>query len=225
MSVVFVRNFDIESDSVESNAEVDSSQTELMVSREQAQLLADQARQKGFDEGLKAGTETALNEERTSRSARTDEAICVVSQQLFDLANRDTNLRAEIELQMAELIIGISERVLPDLFEVFLPDVLLARIKAALTIASGTGQIKVRISPEMESSLAARIANIVDQTHFEQMEVHVVGDPMIEDGAVKVDWQSGFMEYDPAIAAMEAIEILREAVEELKTKLGNEVDV
>ena len=221
MSLVFARNFDAEMEGLDETATTDAGESDPKVSLEQAHLMIEEARREAFEDGRRDGAASALVEERASRSARTDEAVEVVARQLVQLAKRDASLRAEVELEMAELIIGIAERVLPDLFDVYLPEFLLARIRSGLSIASGNGQISVRVAPGLEGSLAPRIAHIADRTVSDSISVSVVADSTVEDGAVRVEWQSGFMEYDPIIAGMEALETLREAVEELKSKLGD----
>jgi len=221
MTSIFARNFDYDTEDGSFDGPDTDRMPEPTMTLAEARLMADQARNEGFEDGQIAGTNKALAEERASREARSDEALAVLSAGLADLDRRDRHLRTEVELEVAELIMGIGERLLPDLFEAHMADLLLARIRAGLRMVSGTGQVVIRVPPELKDALSHRIAALVAQLDTTTTQYETVADPQVDDGTIRIEWRNGFMTYDPALAGVEALETLREAIIELRSQLEN----
>ncbi len=220
MTDIFARNFDFEIEEETAQLEeATAAPAQSTVTLVQAEMMAEQAKKAGYDEGMIAGAARALSEERSSRTALCDEALVVLSHSFMDLAARDARLRAEVELEMAELITGIGERLLPDLFEGHIADALVARINSALRFASGEGQVSIRVPPELTEELTPRLEALVQSVDHEGVQFRVLTDTQIDDGTIRMNWRNGFLEYDPALASAEALNTLKEAIVELRTQL------
>ncbi len=220
MTDIFARNFDFEIEEETAQLEdATASSAQTTVTLTQAEMMAEQAKKAGYEEGIIAGTARALSEERSSRTARCDEALVALANNFVDLAARDARLRAEVELEMAELITGIGERLLPDLFEGHIADALVARINSALRLASGEGQVSIRVPPELADELTPRIDALIQSVDHDTVQFRVLADTQIEDGTIRMNWRNGVLEYDPALASAEALNTLKEAIVELRAQL------
>lgn len=222
MTDIFARNFDfeIEEEAAElADEAVAASQTTVTLL--EAEMMAEQAKKAGYEEGVIAGTARALSEERASRKARCDEALAALSVNFMDLSARDARLRAEVELEMAELITGIGERLLPDFFDGHMADILLARINSALRYASAEGRVTIKVPPELSEELTPQLEALVQSVDHETVEFRVLTDQQIDDGTIRMNWRNGFLEYDPALASAEALNTLKEAILELRAQLEN----
>lgn len=220
MTDIFARNFDFEIEEEAAQIEEDAaSSSQSTVTLVQAEMMAEQAKKSGYDEGIIAGAARALSEERASRSARCDEALVMLASNFADIAARDARLRAEVELEMAELVTGIGERLLPDLFEGHIADALVARINSALKFASGEGHVSIKVPPELAEELTPRLEGLIQSLDHDTVQFRVVADTQIDDGTIRMNWRNGFLEYDPALASAEALNTLKEAIVELRTQL------
>ncbi len=221
MSNVFSRNFDFEFEQAQAELEVEAAPPPATIPIVEAEMLAEKARNEGREEGMITGAAQALSEERASRAARADDALVALTQGLHDIVLRDRQLRSEVELTMAELMIGIGERVLPDLFSGHIGDLLVARIQTVVQLASGNGRVSIRIPPELADELTPKLDAVVQVIDSDTMDIRTVVDPHVEDGTIQMNWKNGFVEYDPALASAEALNILKEAILELRLQAEN----
>jgi flagellar biosynthesis/type III secretory pathway protein FliH len=181
--------------------------------------MAEQAREQGFREGHIAGASQALTEERMSREARCETAFDTLKAQLSDLTAQDQRIRSEVELEVAQLVLGVGERILPDLFDSCIADILIARIQSTIQMTTGTGNVTIRIAPELHDMLSPRVTALVSSVNSRSVQFETLPDPQIEDGTVRIEWRNGFLEYDPTYASMEVLECLKEAILELKSQI------
>lgn len=219
MTDIFARNFDFDVVDPEVTEGDDAGGGPAMIPVVEADMLAEKARTAGYEEGLIAGAANALAEERGNRSARSDDALISLAHGLSDLVTRDRRLRAEVELEMAEILTDIGERLLPDLFDAHIADILVARINSAIQFASGEGQVSIRVPPELADDLTPKLNTLLKSVDHDGVHFRIITDPQIEDATIRMDWRNGFMQYDPAFASEEALNTLKEAVFELKSQL------
>lgn len=220
MSRIFARNFDYEAEAAAMEPDAEAEPTgPVMLTQAEAEQMVAEARTVAFEEGLTVGASRALAEERAGREARSDEALAVLAQKMSDLDTRDQIIRTEVELELANLVVGIGERILPDLFDSHITDLLLARARTAMGMVSGDGLVLIRIPPELQDTLAPRLQALVSRLSPMRVKVEIVADPEIDDGTLCVEWRNGFLKYDPAVASFEALETLREAIDDLKPSL------
>ena len=216
-AVLFVRNFDSEFEDDAAQAQGAQADTgALMMTVTEAEMLAEQAKATAYEEGMIAGSARALAEERDSRQARTADALATLAQTFGELSARDKRLRSEVELEISELVVAIGERLLPDLFDAHGGDILIARIRSAVHLAIGTGQVGIRIPLELEEALTPHIETLIAPHVSDMTQFAIHADPQIDDGTIRVDWRNGSLEYDPGLASEEALDTLRQAISELK---------
>ena len=87
MTDIFARNFDFEIEEETAQLEdATASSAQTTVTLTQAEMMAEQAKKAGYEEGIIAGTARALSEERSSRTARCDEALVALANNFVDLA-------------------------------------------------------------------------------------------------------------------------------------------
>lgn len=221
MSSLYARNF--ESDIEEAATVKDDTLMVETITLVEAELLADRARNEGFEKGKLEGAAAALTEERSSREAQTEAALQTMPELLCELASRDKRMRAEIELTFSELILGVGERILPDIFDTHIGDLLVTRTHSAIHRIVGTGQLKIRVPPELADTVIPRLNALAEDAAANNASFEVLADPQIEDGTIQIDWHNGTLEYDPGIASLEVLETLKEAIMELRAQLESEV--
>lgn len=220
MSELFARNFDQVHEEVgtHEDGELGETQPETITLAE-AELMAHHAHKEGFEQGQLAGATKALSEERTSREAQSNIALESLAESLKDIAARDQRMRTEIALDMTELMAGVGERILPDLFDSNIADVLMARAHTAVTLMAGTGKVSIRVPPELFDVLHPKLARLTDIGEARSMDLEIVADEQIDDGTIRIDWKNGFMEFDPGLASLDVLETLKEALLELRSQL------
>lgn len=217
MSGLFVRNFE---HSIEEPVSVsDDAKPVDTITLVEAEIMAERARNEAFEKGRLEGATTALTEERTSREARSAEAIQALSQYFREFASRDKRMRSEMEVTFSELILGVGERILPDIFDTHIGDLLIARTHSAIHRIVGTGRLKIRVPPELADSVIPRLNALAKDAEDNNVAFETFADPQIEDGTIQIDWCNGTMEYDPGIASLEVLETLKEAILELRAQL------
>lgn len=216
MNGLYSRNFDVEID-VESAAKHPNPSIGLTL--EEAQKLIEATRNESYQKGWEDGTASALAEERSSRNARADRALTLMEETLHSLADQDRRIRALVELDMAEVLVGIGERIAPDLFNTHTSDLLVARVHSAIKLIAGTGNVDIRIPKELAEILAPRIEDIVTNLPKTSVAYRVITDPSIEAEAVCVTWDHGSLTYDPSYASLEVLDALKEAILEMRAQL------
>lgn len=221
MSNLYARNF--ESVTEEAKTVKDDTSIVETITLVDAELLADRAHNEGFEKGKIEGAAAALIEERSSREARCEAALQSMSELLCELVSRDKRMRAEIELTFSELILGVGERILPDIFDTHLGDLLVTRTHAAIHKIVGEGHLKIRVPTELADSVIPRLETLAEYAATNNVSFEILADPRIEDGTIQIDWLNGTLEYDPGIASLEVLEALKEAIMELRDQLESEV--
>ncbi len=215
---LFARNFDAEDQSEAANADRLGQSEPACLPLAEAEMLIEKARSEAYRQGQFDGAEAALTKERASRAARSDHSLEGMGDTLKMLVARDRKLRSEVELEVAELLFGIGERILPDLFNSHMPDILVSRIHSAVRTMTGTGNVIFSVPEELSGELAPRIEALIEHTTEKNFSFSIVADSQIEDGTIRIDWRNGFLEFDPSYASLEILETLKEAIHEMRAQ-------
>ena len=223
MNSLFSRNFDQESEmrssySGKREAQV-AAPTSIPIKEVEAMIEA--ARAESYDQGRLDGAEDALEKERSTRNAFEREALQSLAFNMAELVRKDARIRGELELEVAELLFGIGERILPDLFDHGIQDLLVARVYFAARMITGKGEVNIRLSEEVAEALTPRIETLLGSLGDKAVAFKICGDPSIDEGTVRLDWQNGFLDFDPSYACQDVLEALKEAVFELRSQLEN----
>jgi flagellar assembly protein FliH len=225
MISLFHRNFDTETELVAARAKADSlaaggqpsASAPRSYSPEEVEAMLTQARVVAFADGKATGIAEARTQEQTTREARVADALGSIQAQLAELTQQDDTLRREIEAEMTEMILGIGERVVPDVMESCAIDQVSARIRAGLRMAAGSAGIVIRIAPNIKGPVTERVSEF-ETIGAGRLEVEVRTDPAMTDSAVRLEWRNGFMEYDLGRACDEVLEALRDSTVKLNTQ-------
>jgi flagellar assembly protein FliH len=213
---MFHRNFDAETELVAAQSSADSldsgGQTSASApssySPEEVEALLIKARLAAFADGKATGMAEARTQEQASREAHMADALGSIQAKLTELTQHGDSLRREIEAEMTEMILGIGERIVPDVIESYAIDQVSARIRAGLRMAAGSACVVIRIAPGIKDPITERICEF-ETIVAGRLEVEVRADPTLSDSAVRVEWRNGFMEYDLGRACGEVLETLR----------------
>ncbi len=224
---LFHRNFDTETEPVAGPTDIDaragvdqpSVDAPESYSPEQVETMLAQARAAAFADGKATGTAETSAAERASREARLTDALASISDQLAELSRQNDARRHEIETELAGLVLGIGERILPDVMENCAIDQVSARIRAGLRIAAGSAAIVIRMSPAIKGPVTERLPEL-GTGHNGRLPVQVLSDPAMADAAVRLEWRNGFMEYDLGRACDEVLETLRDSSAKLNPQSG-----
>ncbi len=224
---LFHRNFDTETEPVGGPTDIDlrigadgpSTEAPDSYSPEQVETMLAQARAAAIADGKATGAAEASAAERATREARLTDALEAIGNQLAELSRQNDARRLEIEAELTGLILGIGERILPDVMANCAIDQVSARIRAGLRIAAGSAAIAIRMSPEIKDAVSDRLSEL-GTGHNGRLPVEVLGDPDMAEGAVRMEWRNGFMEYDLGRACDEVLETLRDSTEKLNSQSG-----
>jgi len=172
MNGLFVRNFDRENESPNSFAETTEPQTAhpRSIPIGEVDAMIEKARAESYAQGKLDGAEDALTVDRSNRAARADAALEVLAMELAELASKERRLRAELELEFTELLFGIGERILPDLFSQCIDDILVARIHSVARLIAGKGDVGIRLPEATAEYLKPRIEELLRQRPEETTE-------------------------------------------------------
>ncbi|PCH66408.1 MAG: hypothetical protein COC12_13090, partial [Rhodobacteraceae bacterium] len=154
---------------------------------------------------------------QATREARVADALGAIQAQLAELTQQDDILRREIEAEMTEMILGIGERVVPDVMETCAIDQVSARIRDGLRMAAGSAGIVIRVAPNIKDPITERVSEF-ETIGASRLEVEIRSDPAMNDSAIRLEWRNGFMEYDLGRACDEVLETLRDSTEKLNAQ-------
>lgn len=225
MISMFHRNFDTETELVAARAKADSlaaggqssASAPSSYSPEDVEAMLTQARVAAFADGKATGAAEARTQEQATREARVADALASIQAQLTELTQQDDTLRREIEAEMTEMILGIGERVVPDVMESCAIDQVSARIRDGLRMAAGSAGIVIRVAPDIKDPITKRVSEF-EIIGASRLEVDIRTDPTMNDSAVRLEWRNGFMEYDLGRACDEVLETLRDSTEKLNAQ-------
>ncbi len=217
---LFHRNFDAETDPIPVSAETDTApESPRSYSPEQVEEMLTQIRTATFADGKAAGIAEARAEEQASRETRVADALSAIREFLADLTQQDEARRREIEAEMTELVLGIGERIVPEVMANCAIDQVTARIRAGLRMAAGGGGITIRVAPAIRDQVTERLPESGGAGN-DRLPVDILTDPALPEGAARLEWRNGFMEYDLGRACDEVLDTLRDATAKLNPKSG-----
>jgi flagellar assembly protein FliH len=224
---LFHRNFDTESELVAARAEAEAlaakGQSPVIApasySFDEVEAMLTQARAASFADGKAIGLAEAHAEEQATREARVVEALIAIRDQLEEMSRQDDLRRHEIEVELTELLLGIGERIMPEVMQACTLDQVTARIRTGLGMAAGNTEIVIRVAPDIKDAVADRIAGF-GAGGAGRLGADILSDPAMSDSAVRLEWRNGFMEYDLGQACDEVIETLRDSAAKLKAQSG-----
>jgi flagellar biosynthesis/type III secretory pathway protein FliH len=176
----------------------------------------DTARQLGYEEGLRQGTESGRVEGAqaalTEAETRTNAAFAALAEQITALAQRQEEMFTALAQDCERLVHVILDRLLPELVRRGGGEEILGVVRTALSIACNDPVVEVRVPHDVVEGIRPRIARLARDLAFRgRVDLH--GDSFLTDGMVRVRWLHGGAQRDPDQMLTEVTGILARVLE------------
>ena len=210
MSDIFQRNFDSELSGLVSNVNSPAARSDV-----ELQLMLEEARLEGVEVGKAEGRREAeaAFQQTLAQSASQERAAIV--EQISALISRETHTRDQIEQDIIEMFLGISERLIPELLDSYGIDLAVTTIRQSIEGTRSGQVLTIRTSPE--------VTDVLDREKIDWLyedargvDINIVSDTSMVRGAVHVEWDGGRLEYNLEAACDAIFAALKDAAETLK---------
>lgn len=210
MTDLFQRNFD-----AELNGLVPTTDAPVARSDIERQLMIEEARREGIEIGKAEGRREAEAGFQQTLAASAAQERAAIQEQLKFLLTRETHTRAQMERDIIEMFLGISERLIPELLDSYGPDLAVETIRQSIERTRSAQVLTVRASPEVTDVLAReKVDWLYEDTRG--VDINIVSDTSMVRGAVEVAWDGGRLEYNLETACDVIFAALKDAAETLK---------
>ncbi len=169
----------------------------------EAALAAAGIEQDAYAEGLNAGRRQGALEARLELL----DALTLVQRVASEAKAMQDALYADAEPEIVELVIATCETILGD-GAALDPDLVHETVRRALLRAGSQNVLRVRVAPEQQGLVAARLA----EEHGEPLPFQVIADGVIRAGGCLVDTQSGRVDARLDVQFAAVAEMLRAAL-------------
>ncbi len=166
------------------------------------------ARQEGFNRGKAEGNQEAMN-------AIEKELVGVVGQlneQVSDIHQVQADNLEEFHRETATLALAICRKLFPVLNEQGGFDEVANAAEKIMTSLLNEPRLSVRVQEEYAAPLKDRIEMQLSQSGY-RGKLSVKGDSSLQNGELRVDWQSGYAKRDPNELLEEISEIVDKRIE------------
>lgn len=220
---LFLRDFDAEALAAErqAGAEAPSDAPDAPrgpTAQELEKLLADN-RELALAEGRAEGAAAARAEAEAGEAARIAAALEALQGQVADLLAQEAKHRRALERDVVDMLVEIGERLAPELLGAYSADLARARIRDGLRMAGGSPHLTIRVWPGLEKALAAELAGPL-AAEAGEIPPRLIADPALGEGAVRLDWDNGSLDYSLERASDAVLAALREAAAKLNDDQG-----
>lgn len=213
MIELFHRNFDTETEPVPGPGSAGSpagsaiSEGSVSFLAEEVERMLAEARAEAFETGRIHGkTEAAEDREHVlAQSVRS------ISESLETLSGDAARIRQEVEADIADFIVSVAERLVPGVVEGLSTEIVAERIRTGLRSASGNDAIRVLVPPPLLEAVAEKLPAF-ERLNDRGLELKLGADDGLSGCAVRVEWESGRMEYDLDRTCDEVIAIMKTAL-------------
>ena len=191
MSLVFTRDFDLELAREDHEAR---RAAYLCHTAEDLARAVTAARLAAFDEGRQAGHAEGLAAAADADHARSAAAIETLVPQVTALIDAADTHRAVLETQLLDFAYAVCEQVFPELLRLRAHDRTLAQLRRALALGLGSASLRVSLPPEALRLLQGDLAEMITGAGLAG-RVEMRADPALRPGDLRVDWDSGCLDY------------------------------
>jgi len=209
MTDLFQRNFDAEMNGLVSHADTPSARSDI-----ELQLLIEEARREGVEIGKAEGRREAEAAFQQTLAASASQERAAIQEQLKILLSKETHTRAQMERDIIEMFLGISERLIPELLDRYGPDLAVETIRQSIERTRSAQVLTVRASPEVTDVLAREKVDWLYED-ARGVDINIVSDTSMVRGAVEVAWDGGRLEYNLEAACDAIFAALRDAADAL----------
>lgn len=217
MTGLFQRNFDTELNGLISPTEARAVRSDV-----ELQLMLEEARLEGVEIGKAQGRQEAEGIFQQTLADSASQERAAIQERVHALIVQDTHTRAQMERDIVEMFLGISERLIPELLDSYGIDLAVTAIRQSIEGTRSGQALTIRTSPE--------VTDVLDREKIDWLyedargvDINILSDASMVRGAVDVEWDGGRLEYnleaacDGIFAALQnAAETLRETQSEAK---------
>lgn len=201
---VFLRDFDDEAQ--RRAAEAERARRATITPEELEQALAE-ARAAAFEEGRAAGHAAGRAEAMAEDTARRTEALLAVRGQMDDILGHAARHRRALEAQALDFAMSVCEKVFPEVIAERGRDRAASAVRRTLRLALGSARLRIRLSPADEAALRPALEQDA-RLALPGVRAEILRDETLEAGAVRVEWDNGFMEQSFAATCRQILSAL-----------------
>lgn len=187
---IFERDFDREIE-IESGL---GPEPERVYSEAEMQALLEAAREDGFAQGQDLGYRTGRAEAIGQAEKEHHATLDALTGSLQTLMRGEAEHRVALERDVVVLMTAILEHVLPEAKAALSVERLEREILAHLRMGLDKATLKIRMNPEDRERIEATIRKEADKLGLTEL-IEVIADAGLAQGATRVDWNDGFMEF------------------------------
>lgn len=210
MNALLLRDFDAErasiADQVADEGAEDAAPLFTFTEAELGKMLAD-ARAEGHHTGLTEGEAAGRAAERQSIEAEALSALQQLQDRIADFATEDAQRRKEMQQDIIELFLDVTERIAPEFLKAYSTELVQARVTEAVHLSVGQSKLEICLSPDTQAALAEPL-KVIDPTGD---LMSVANDPNFKNGEASVSWDNGFLKYNLDRVVSELLDGLRDA--------------
>lgn len=216
MTVFTLRNFDTDP---RHDLDLGAGDRNSLIDSAKADALIAEARGQGFTEGHAQGLIKGRTEAETEQADAVRTALATIGQQLEQILNAENERRETMARDIADLLTEIAERVVPEMLEQISVDLVEYRLDQGLRMASRDPGLRIRLSPQAHEVVADRIAEMADAL-APGWRPQVISDPAMHAGDLRLNWDSGYLDYSLDRVCNDLLDVLRTTAGELRDKTG-----
>ena len=190
MTDIFRRNFDFETTGIVSTMPSAAARSEV-----ELQLKLEAARLEGIEIGKQEGRKEAEAAYHKALEDGATQERAAIREQLAHLLAKESRTRAQLEREIVEMFLGISERLIPELLDTHAVDLAVGVVRQNLEKARGQKKLQVHACPDVAEMLNRES---MDWLYGETsgVDISVTSDTNMARGAVQIEWDGGRLEYD-----------------------------
>lgn len=170
----------------------------------------EEARQQGFDAGTAHGRQQAQAEFEQMDAERHAQIRESISAQLAELATQDDMHRHDTERDIVELFSAVAERLVPELLDHYGISLAVDRIRQSVEQARTDPVLTIKTSPEIIAVLESETPGWLSDA-ARHTQIDLLADPEMNQGAARVQWKGGRLEYDLHEACCAMLKALHDA--------------
>lgn len=190
---LFFRDFDAE---LAAEAALREVADQPAPSSEEIESRISEAARLAFEEGRAQGLAEGLAQARGEAASLQASALAGLQEPLAALLEGQRDHAAALEADIGRFLLGLCEKLIPELVDTLGPQRLEAETRAIARRAQGSRRLELRVAPENAAGVGRILAELAGDA--EGRELRVIPDPAMGPVAIEAQWHRGRSEHDYA---------------------------
>jgi flagellar assembly protein FliH len=152
------------------------------------------AKEEAFQAGLETGHSKALEQLRQEADQTHINAVHSIKDHLRDIFEKSDSHNDILEAQVLDFGLSICEQVFPYLLHHQSQERAVTQIKKTMQMALNSPYINIAVSKTALPQLKPLIEDAAQELGLEN-RIKLLSDANLVDGATRIEWKNGFMEY------------------------------